>query len=184
MSDETDNGQLTEQKIIVGHITGVYGVKGWIKVFSNTEPREGIKDYNPWYLKTKTDSHWRKIQVESARRHGKTVVAKIAGIDDREEAMLLSGQEIAIAASQMKPLGKDEYYWRDLIGLRVINQQDIELGVVKELMETGANDVLVVESAEGKQHLIPWTLGHAIIGVDVEARCIEVDWDTAWMEQD
>ena len=168
---------MSGDKVIVGKITGVYGVKGWVKIFSHTEPREGITTYAPWYLKKATDYDWRQIEVESAKRHGKTVIAKIDGCDDRDAAMLLTGQEVAIEKSQIQPLGEDEYYWRDLIGLRVINQQNIELGEVKELMETGANDVLVVQSQGDKQHLIPWTLGHAVIEVDLDDRLITVDWD-------
>jgi 16S rRNA processing protein RimM len=104
------------------------------------------------------------------------VIAKLEGYDDRDEAMQLVGALIAINLNQLKPLDQDEYYWRDLIGLRVVNQQNVELGVVDRLFETGANDVLVVKD-ETQERLIPWTLGHAVLEVDIEQGVIQVDWD-------
>jgi 16S rRNA processing protein RimM len=172
------------EKLIVGRISGVYGVKGWVKVYSDTDPREGITDYNPWYLKqgSGNNGEWREVTVETGRRQAKTVIAKLEGVDDRDAAMQLSGALIAIMPDQLKKLAKGEYYWRDLIGLRVINREDVELGMVQRLMETGANDVLVVaggsaDRRESKEHLIPWTLGQAVLEVDLEQQLIRVDWD-------
>ncbi len=172
------------EKLIVGKISGVYGVTGWIKVYSDTDPREGITDYNPWYIQQggQGKGEWREVQLEQGRRHAKTVVAKLEGVDDRDAAMLLTGALIAIRPDQLQALGKDEFYWRDLIGLRVINREGIELGTVQRLMETGANDVLVVageksDGQDGKEHLVPWTPGQAVLEVDLEQGQIEVDWD-------
>jgi 16S rRNA processing protein RimM len=124
------------------------------------------------------------VKLKAGKRHAKTVVAKLEHCNDRDAAQAYIGSEIAIELHQLEELSdSDEFYWHDLIGLRVINQQGIELGVVKKLMETGANDVLVVASeAEGteteyKEHLIPWTMHMAIIAVDLEQGVIEVDWD-------
>ena len=169
---------VDDEKIVAGKISGVYGVKGWVKVFSETHPREGILKYSPWYLQHPNINagRWREIKVEAGRRHAKTVVVKLEGYDDRDECMQLIGAQIAINASQLKSLAKNEYYWRDLIGLRVVNQQDVELGVVDRLFETGANDVLVVKD-ETQERLIPWTLGHAVLEVDIEQGVISVDWD-------
>ena len=176
----------TSEKVILGRITGVYGVKGWLKVFSYTDPMESIIDYSPWYIRAENrkKSPWNRVKLEAGKRHAKTVVIKLEQCNDRDQAMSYIGSEIAIDPEQLEELtGKDEYYWRDLIGLRVINQQDIELGVVKNLMETGANDVLVVVSeSEGtdkeiKQRLIPWTMGNAIIAVDLDQGIIRVEWD-------
>ena len=170
-----------KDKLIVGKISGVYGVKGWIKVHSDTDPREGIAEYNPWYIKQggHGKGEWREIRVEACRRHAKTVIAKLAGVDDRDAAMQLSAALIAIRPDQLQALGEDEFYWRDLIGLRVFNREGIELGTVRRLMETGANDVLVVsrEAKGDKEHLVPWTPGEAILQVDLELGRIDVDWD-------
>ena len=191
--DEQDKDKASE-KVILGRITGVYGVKGWLKVFSYTEPMEAIVDYSPWYIRAESrkpglrnSRPWTEVKLEAGKRHAKTVIAKIEQCDDRDAAMSFVGAEIAIENRQLEKLnGDNEYYWRDLIGLRVINRQGIELGIVKSLMETGANDVLVVVSEiapeEGAEKekiecLIPWTMNNAIIAVDLEKRVIEVDWD-------
>jgi 16S rRNA processing protein RimM len=199
--DEQDKDQASE-KVILGRISGVYGVKGWLKVFSYTDPMEAIVDYSPWYIRTESlkpghrnSRPWTQVKLEAGKRHAKTVIAKLEHCDDRDAAMSYVGTEIAIENRQLAELsGDNEYYWRDLIGLRVINQQGIELGVVKSLMETGANDVLVVVSdivpgsgsgsghEEGKnketvESLIPWTMNNAIIAVDLAKGVIEVDWD-------
>lgn len=172
------------EKLIVGKISGVYGVKGWVKVYSDTDPREGITDYSPWYIKRGShgEGEWREIQLENGRRQAKTVIAKLEGIDDRDAAMQLTGALIAISPDQLQALSEDEFYWRDLIGLRVINSEGIELGTVQRLMDTGANDVLVVSDEKlaeqgGKEHLVPWTPGQAVLDVDLELGQILVDWD-------
>jgi 16S rRNA processing protein RimM len=172
------------EKLIVGRISGVYGVKGWVKVYSDTDPREGIADYNPWYIKQGSHGkgEWREIRLEQGRRQAKTVIAKLEGVDDRDAAMQLSGALIAISPDQLQALKENEFYWRDLIGLRVINSEGIELGRVQRLMETGANDVLVVSEEQsakqgGREHLVPWTPGQAVLEVDLEQGRILVDWD-------
>jgi len=192
MSSVQQQGQDTDKTpeiVILGRITGVYGVKGWVKVFSYTDPMEAIVDYSPWLIRAENrkNAPWSKVKLKAGKRHAKTVVAKLENCNDRDAAMAYIGTEIAIEEQQLKELTEqDEYYWRDLIGLRVINQQDVELGVVKSLMETGANDVLVVvseidtEDGEEKrtiERLIPWTMNNAIITVDLEQKVIEVDWD-------
>ena len=164
-----------EKNIIVGKINGVYGVKGWVKVYSYTDPKEAINSYKPWYLKQR--DKWVEVKVEACKQQAKTVIAKLEGCEDRDAAMLLSGTEVSIRPEQLKPLKDNTYYWRDLIGLKVINQQGFDFGVVKSLMETGSNDVLVVKSEQGKETLIPWTMGMAIIEVNLDSGLIKVEWD-------
>ena len=182
--------EKTSEKIVLGRITGVYGLKGWVKVFSYTDPMESIVDYSSWYIspeaanaKSRQSSPWTKVKLKAGKRHAKTVIAKLEHCNDCDEAQAYIGSEISIDQDQFEAQkDKNAYYWQDLIGLRVINQQNIELGVVTTLLETGANDVLVVTSEEGaetenKERLIPWTLQQAIIAVDLEQGVIEVDWD-------
>lgn len=198
--DRLGSGQdvETSRKIVLGRITGVYGIKGWVKIFSYTDPMESIVDYNPWYIRPENrgsaqkSAQWIAVKLKAGKRHAKTVVAKLEHCNNRDEAQAFIGSEIAIEQQQLEVLqGNSEYYWRDLIGLRVMNQQGIELGVVKDLMETGANDVLVVVSEGGhneatdnelKERLIPWAMQEAdqpgpIKVVNLEQGVIEVDWD-------
>jgi len=196
------NQDKASEKIVVGRITGVYGVKGWVKVFSYTDPMESIVDYNPWFIRAENrkSAPWVQIKLKSGKRHAKTVVAKLEHCNDRDVAQTYIGNEIAIELQQLEALKKkNEYYWRDLLGMRVINQQGIELGIVKNILETGANDVLVVvpeleagnepaseDSSEKStanktpECLIPWTMGHAIIAVNLKQKLIEVDWEIDW----
>lgn len=170
---------LADDIIVVGKISGVFGVKGWVKVYSWTDPRDGIGAYNPWLLRQGSQD-WRKVEIEAARDQAKTVIAKITGIDDRDAAMLLNGSEIGIYKSQLEALQQNEFFWRDLIGLRVVGQQGALLGRVDSIMETGANDVLVVKGDD--QYLIPWVLGQSVVEIDIEKGEIQVDWDAAWID--
>lgn len=176
-----ETSDTNSEIIVLGRITGVYGVKGWLKVFSYTDPMEGIVGYSPWFIRAEGRKNlpWNRIEIETGKRHAKTVIVKFADCHDRDEAMRYIGCEIAIEKSQLESLtGTDEYYWHDLMGLRVINQQNIELGEVKDIMETGVNDVLVVYSEQDeKERLIPWTMNNAILSVDLKKAEIKVDWD-------
>ena len=165
--------------IVVGKITGVFGVKGWVKVYSWTEPRAGIGDYNPWLIR-QSSHDWREVKIEAARDQAKTVIAKITGIDDRDAAQLLTGSEIGIHRSQLEALQHDEFFWRDLIGLRVLGKQGVVLGEVDSILETGANDVLVVKGEQ--EYLIPWVMGQSVIEINLDRAEIQVDWDAAWFE--
>ena len=165
--------ELKQELLELGKISGVFGVKGWVKVHSFTDPRDRIVEYGSWQIKQKGE--WREIQLEAGKSQGKTVIAKLDGIDDRDEAMLLMGAKIAIHQGQLEKLEADEYYWRDLEGLRVINTEGVDLGSVSYMMETGANDVMVVKGDQ--ERLIPFTQGHAVQKVDLSAGVITVEWD-------
>jgi len=170
--------QSAKNMLILAKVSGVYGVKGWVKLFSYTEPREGILDYKNCFLKrpgSKSGEQWQPLQITQGRKQGKGVVAKIEGCDDRDQALLLIGSEIAVNNDQLAELAENEYYWKDLIGLAVINQDDVDLGKVTNLMETGANDVLIVEG--DRERLIPFTQGIAVLEVNLDEKLIKVDWD-------
>ncbi|HSW69841.1 MAG TPA: ribosome maturation factor RimM [Gammaproteobacteria bacterium] len=169
MSKATD-----AEYIIVGKIGSTYGIQGWLKIFSFTEITTGILDYNPWYLEE--DNNWKPIQIKAGREHGKTIVVQLPGYNTPEQARALTGKKIAIKRSQLPALAKDEYYWSDLEGLMVINQHGQELGKVLYLMETGSNDVLVIEN-HGKEYAIPYLPGKIITSIDLAKQMIHVDWD-------
>ncbi|MFO1431017.1 MAG: ribosome maturation factor RimM [Candidatus Competibacteraceae bacterium] len=159
--------------IIVGRITGLYGVHGWVRVFSYTQPREGIGDYRPLYLQSGGD--WRPIDVQEVRLHGGGILFKLDGYADRTAATRLLGCDLAIRREQLPPLGTDEYYWVDLKGLRVLTVAGVELGRVERLFETGANDVVVVVGE--RERLIPFIRGDVIKRIDLAQGLMEVDWD-------
>jgi len=158
--------------VTFGRITGLFGVQGWVKIFSHARPREAIVEFSPWLVETGGD--WREFEVEEGRAQGKGVVVKLAGVDDRNQASPLIGADIAVRFSQLPPLSKGEYYWVQLVGLEVVNLAGQRLGKVDHLLETGANDVLVVRN--GKEHWLPVT-SNVIREVDLEAGRIRVEWD-------
>ncbi len=164
----------TQQHIVVGEISGVFGIKGWVKVYSFTEPRENILNYSPWLLKK--GHELKTVEVIDGSLQGKAVVASLSGITDRDMAAKLGGYEILIDESLLPEPAEGEYYWRDLIGLKVQTEQGLSLGVVDYLLETGANDVLVVKE-DDKERLIPFLQGQFVKSIDLGANLMIVDWD-------
>lgn len=165
--------QSHSEYIIVGKVGSTYGIKGWLKILSYTDIANAILDYRPWYLEE--GSGWKKAEIQDGHEHGKGIVAKLAGYENPEQARLLSGKKIAVLRSQLPKLKKNEYYWSDLIGLSVINQDGTELGNVSYLLETGSNDVLVVKG--DKEYAIPYLLGDVIQEIDLEKREIHINWE-------
>ena len=155
----------------MGRIAAPFGIKGWVKVQPFSEDPGTLMDFASWRVgRGEQQEHY---SVEAIQDHGKALVAKLAGIDDRDAAYALRGQEISVAKGDLPPPQENEFYWSDLIGLKVVNRQGIELGKVDSLMESGANDLLVVKGT--REHLIPFVA--AFVGkVDVAGGTIEVDW--------
>lgn len=166
----------------VGRITALYGIKGWVKVHSYTDPQENLFEYHPWFIKTKHGV--KQIEIDEARPHGDAFVAHIVGVDDRDIAIQYTAADIAVERDMLPELGKGEYYWSQLEGLTVFSQfggQRQRLGKVSKLFETGANDVLVVigdtESIDQRERLIPYVPEQFVLGIDLDAGEILVDWD-------
>lgn len=160
--------------VIIGKIGTTYGISGWLKIFSYTDSVSDILDYSPWYIED-TQHGWQELALTAGRAHGKGVIVKIANIDNPEQARLLTGKNLAILRSQLPVLSKDEYYWRDLVGLNVIDQHGVDLGKVVYLMETGSNDVLVVKGE--KEHAIPFLLNDVITSIDLDNQTMHVNWE-------
>jgi 16S rRNA processing protein RimM len=168
----------SDRVVRLGQISGVHGVQGWVKVLSFTEPRTNLLDYRNWQLTQ--DGENREVQVEAAQASGKRLIAKIAGIDDRDAAVELIGAMIEVPRSAMPPLAPDEYYWADLEGLAVINRAGERLGTVSRVMATGANDVLILDGSA--ERMIPFVANGIVLGVDLAAGEIVVDWDQSYWE--
>lgn len=159
--------------VVIGRISGLYGVRGWLRVFSYTEPRENIVDYSPWLVQI--DGLWQPVEVEDGRAQGKGVVVKLSGCDERDTATRYLGLDIAVRREQLGALAPGEYYWTDLEGLRVVTCEGVELGRVDHLFATGANDVVVVRG--DRERLIPFVQGDVIRDIDLQDGVMEVDWD-------
>lgn len=166
----------------VGRITSVFGIKGWVKIRSQTEPAENIFNYQPWYLKTKHGV--KTMELAKWQPHGKGFVAQIVGVDDRNTAELLCPVDIAIEKEALEELDEGEFYWHQLENLRVISDfegQSYDFGTVKKILPTGANDVLVVvgdgQSIDQKERLIPYVLEQFVNDINIADGIIRVDWD-------
>lgn len=175
---------MSSNLVPVGRISGVFGVKGWVKIHSSTEPRDNIFKYTPWWIKTREGL--KAIEIDEAKPHGKGLLAHIKGVDDRDVAAAYTLVDILVDRSLLPELEAGEYYWHQLEGLKVITEfegAEQVLGVVSRMLETGANDVLVVNgnsangSLDDKERLLPYVPGQFVKAIDLDAGTIRVDWD-------
>ena len=160
------------RRVVLGCITGPYGTRGWVKVRSSTEPPGNILRYAPWQVSR--DGRWSRVDVVEGRMQGRSVVARLDGCHDRDDASGYRRCEIAVERSQLPDVEDDEFYWADLVGLRVLTTGGVGLGEVERMMETGANDVMVVRG--GTERLIPFLSGTVVRSVDLAEGTILVDW--------
>ncbi len=165
---------MSEKKLIVGNINGIFGVQGWVKIFSHTDPRENILNYSPWWINCKGE--WKKINIVDSKvqQGGKALVAKLENVNDRDVAREYMGCEIAIDDSQLDR-SDDGYLWVDLIGCEVFLEDGTLVGTVKDLIETGAHDVLRVSGEH--EELIPFVMNEFILRVNTDEKKIVVDWE-------
>lgn len=169
---------MAKTPIVLGRVNGLFGVKGWVKVYSYTRPAQNLLEFGDWMI-GRQDA-WRPFRVLESRVQGKTLVAQLGDADgeplaDRDAAAELLEQDIAVAREQMPPPAEGEFYWFDLIGLTVVNREGADLGRVTAMMETGANDVLVLKG--DRERLVPFVMHEIIESVDLDAGRIVADWD-------
>jgi len=164
---------------VMGKITSVYGVKGWVKVFSYTQPKENLLKYKVWTLRK--NSRDQQVKVLQSKVHGNGIVAYLEGYSDRERSKELSESLIMLEVDALPSLEDGDYYWHQLEGLKVLTVDGALLGKVSHLMETGSNDVLVIKKCAGsldaKERLVPYLLEQVVKSVDIDSGQIVVDWD-------
>lgn len=168
-----------EDYVVLGKVSSVYGVQGWMKIYSFTEPMDRILEYGNWTLRN--GEQLTLIEVDKGRSHGKGMVAHFKGVDDRDEAKQYTGFEICVPRDRLPELTEGEYYWYELEGLTVVTKNDVILGKVDYMMSAGAsNDVLVVKgdatSVDRRERLIPY-IDQFVLDVSLETSRILVDWD-------
>ena len=170
----------------LGKIVGVWGVKGWVKLHSYTRNRIDIAHYKTWYVSRhkkgpERDSDPVSIGVLKCKEQAKGMVALLDGVADRDQAAAMSGLGIWVKESDLPVLPKGEYYWQQLIGLTVSNE-NAEIGQVQSILETGANDVLVCKSCVDGQPdvLIPYT-DEVVTDIDIALGTMIVNWDPDYL---
>jgi len=168
-----------EEQLLVGKINAAYGIKGWVKVYSYTDPIEQILTYAPWYL-GQGGSKQVQFGFDQAKKHNKGIIVLPSGFKDRNQAEALIGNTIWVDRAQLPELAEGEFFWHQLEGLQVWNEAGELLGQVSHLFETGASDVLVVEassaSVDDRERLIPYVEGETVLRVDLEAGRLLVAW--------
>lgn len=161
------------RRVVVGQILGAFGVRGWVKVQSHTQPPRNILTYSPWFLGAEADG--REYKVLDGKDHGQVLVARLGGVADRDQAALLRGSAIRVPRERFPPLAPGEYYRADLIGLEVRTVDGVVLGRVADIMETGANDVIEVRG--DRDRLIPFVQHEFVKDVQIGEGYVIVDWD-------
>jgi 16S rRNA processing protein RimM len=163
--------------VVMGRIVAPYGVFGWLKIIPDTEVFDTLLDYKTWWIGKDLD--WRELKLESAKIHNDVLLVKLKGIDERDGAFACKGKLVAVPRVSLPELENEEYYWSDLIGLNVKNQLNVDFGSIIDVLETGANDVIVVskQDVNGKrERLIPF-VAQTILEVSLENQTMLVDWD-------
>jgi 16S rRNA processing protein RimM len=160
--------------VIVGRVGAPFGVKGQVHVHSFTEPQENLIQFSEWYLNLR--GAWQRMEVQSARVHGKSFVVTLEGCTDRDAAALLTHADIGIAREDLPVLPPDEYYWTELEGLEVYTDTGQCLGLIENLFETGSNDVIVVHNEQNEEYLIPY-IDEVVLSIDLPQNRMIVHWD-------
>lgn len=161
------------RRVTLGRIGAPHGLRGWVKVQSAARPPESILEFDRWWVGTGDAA--RELRVLDAEVRPRGIVVSLEGCDDRDSALALRNAEISVPADALPAPAEGEWYWHELIGLRVETTDGTELGRVDHLLETGANDVLVVVGE--RERLIPWIAGDVIREIDPEQGTMVVDWD-------
>ena len=176
-----NSAHSVDSVVTLGRIAGLFGVHGWVKVHSYTRPPQAILEYDVWLVGKHCD--WHTQQLREGRQQGRGIVARLADTSSREQASALVGADIGVPLEQLPALPQGEYYWAELEGLRVVNLEGLTLGVVSHLLETGANDVMVVvpegvsaRSVAAQSRLIPY-VRQVVKQVDLESGIVRVDWN-------
>ena len=163
-----------DKKIYLGKITGVHGIKGWLKIQSFSSPPENILNYPSWIINNQGEEEL--YSIEQGRKQNNKIVVKLEKIDDRNTAESLINSKIQILRSDLPKLSNENYYWSDLVGLSVLNSEETVIGKIESLIETGANDVMVIITLKDERILIPFVMHEIIKEVNVELSYIKIDW--------
>jgi 16S rRNA processing protein RimM len=157
--------------IEMGRVAGSYGVRGWVRAAPGGGVAQALAEARTWWI------GGRAYPVAEAKVHGAAVVAKLAGVESREQALTLKGSKISVERRSLPEPGEGHYYLADLVGLEVVNEQGEALGVVKQLFTNSAQDVM--EVAGSRTRLLPW-VPSVVKSVDLSARKIVVQWQVDW----
>lgn len=153
-------------EVVIGQIGAPHGVNGWVRLRSFMQDAADILNFQQLFIK-RNDNTQQQVKIEQLRPHGKAFVAKLTGTVDRDQAALLTNCYVAVAREALPQLAASEHYWADLLQLELFDQTNNKLGVITDIIETGANDVLVVTADNQAEYLIPYVLDQYVLEVDL-----------------
>ena len=156
----------------MGRVADAYGVRGWVKAAPDAGAAQGLACAPEWLIEA------RAYKVTQAKPHGATVVAKLEGLDTREDVLALKGKRVSVRREVLPEPGEGHYYLADLVGLEVVNEQGEVLGTIERLFSNGAQDVMALQ-ADGKERLLPW-VASVVKAVDLEGGRVTVEWGADW----
>jgi 16S rRNA processing protein RimM len=175
LTEARDRPAAPDRIVVLGRIGGAFGVQGWVKVASYTDPPANILNYAVWQIGRA--GRWQAVEVQDGRETGKGILAKLAGIETPEAARLQVGMDIGVPRSALPPAAPGEYYWSDLEGLEAVTKEGAVLGRVDHFRSTPGGDVVVVRGA--REHWIPF-VKERILQVDLDAGRVVLDWVQDW----
>ncbi len=158
--------------VVVGRLGKSHGLRGWLKVNSFTQPIENILDYQPWHIKRLGEMQ--RLDCTGKQLKANTILVQPEECTAPEQAALYNGLDILVSRQQLPNLPSGEYYWTDLEGLTVITKQEIVLGKIAYLIETGSNDIMVIKG--GKEYWLPYLPGQVVLDIDLDKQIMRVDW--------
>jgi 16S rRNA processing protein RimM len=180
----SNSAEKMSKRVVLGQIGKVHGIKGWLRLNSFTTPPENILEYSELFAEI--DESWQVLEISQFKQQSKGLIVHFTGYDDPDIAKQLTGLEVVIASEDLPGLEDGSFYWHELEGMEVSNQQGQVFGLVARLLETGANDVLVVKASAGsideKERLIPYIKESVIKNIDTATGKIVVDWEADYLE--
>lgn len=168
---------MSSHLVTVGRVGSPHGVRGELKLQLFLEDPDHVYDFKAWQVQFPGKSQFVPFHDFEIHEKGEQFYIQFKGVTDRDECRQFTHALLAIPREELPALEADEFYWSDLEGLSVYNQNDKLIGVVDHLMETGANDVMIVNTPAGKQTLIPYVYGQIVLSVDLPSKKIVVDWE-------
>ena len=158
-------------RLKVGVVTSVHGIKGEVKVFPTTDDSRRFKKLKQVYLDT--GKELLSLEIEGVKFFKQMVILKFKGYENPNDVMKFRQKELWIDRKDAVRLSKDEYFIADLIDMEVCDEEGKLIGTLKDVISTGANDVYAVETPEGKEVLFP-AIKQCVLDVDTEARKMTV----------
>ena len=170
-------------RVVLGKVTTVHGLLGWVKVYSWTQPVTNIFAYPKWWLRF-PNGCLEQVEVAQTRLQGNGLAVRFNNCHNREQALLYKDSDVLVDTAELPEPVSGEYYWYELEGLTVMTEIDdvsVNMGKISHLLDTGANDVVVVhptkDSIDTKERLIPWIDREVIRAVNLDDRLLQVCWD-------